>query len=70
MRNEERKEALEVAYRLLCWITELDSLNEDETDELREEWQNLLLRPPTEDKRVETMWREVAEIRARIVTGT
>ena len=70
MRNEERKEALEVAYRLLCWITELDSLDEDETNELREEWQNLLLRPPTEDKRVETMWREVAEIRARIVTGT
>ena len=69
MRNEERKEALEVAYRLLCWITELDSLGDDDTNELREDWQNLLYGLPADDERVGEMWREVGEIRARIVTG-
>ena len=68
MRSEDRKEVLSHAYHLLRWIVGLDSLSEDEIEGLREEWQNLLIRYP-EDYRVQETWREVEEIRARIVTG-
>lgn len=67
MRNEDRKEALNHAYHLLRWIVGLDSLGEDEIEGLREEWQNLLVRSPNDD-RTQDMWREIEEIRARIVT--
>ena len=67
MRSEDRKEVLIHAYRLLRWIVGLDPLGEDEIKELREDWQNLLIRYP-EDYRMHDIWREVEEIRARIVT--
>ena len=67
MRNEDRKEVLKLAYRLLRWIVGLDSLGEDEIEGLREEWQNLLVRYP-DDYRLQDIWREIEEIRARIVT--
>ncbi len=69
MRDEERKEALDLAYRLLCWITGLDSLNEEETKELRDDWRRLLLRPPADEQQVEGMWQAATEARARILTG-
>ena len=68
MRSEDRKEVLSHAYHLLRWIVGLDSLSEDEIEGLREEWKNLLIRYP-EDYRIQETWREVEEIRARIVTG-
>lgn len=68
MRSEDRKEVLSHAYRLLRWIVGLDSLGEDEIEGLREEWQNLLVRSPDDD-RTQDRWREIEEIRARIVTG-
>ena len=68
MRNEERKEALEVAYRLLCWMAGIDSLNEDDTEELHKDWQNLLYPEPPQENRIEEMWKKIAEARARIVT--
>ena len=67
MRSEERKEVLNHAYRLLRWIIGLDPLGEDEIEKLREEWQSLLVRSPDDD-RTQDMWREIEEIRARIVT--
>ena len=67
MRSEDRKEVLIHAYHLLRWIVGLDPLGEDEIKELREDWQNLLIRYP-EDYRMHDIWREVEEIRARIVT--
>ena len=67
MRSEDRKEAVKLAYRLLCWIAGLDSLNEDDTEELRKDWQNLLIRP--EENQIDKMWQEIVEIRARIATG-
>ena len=67
MRSENRKEVLNHAYHLLRWIVGLDSLGEDEIKELREDWQNLLIRYP-EDYRMHDIWQEVEEIRARIVT--
>ena len=68
IRNEDRKEVLNHAYHLLRWIVGLDSLSEDETEKLREEWQNLLIRYP-EDYRIHDAWQEVKEIRAKIVIG-
>lgn len=67
MRSEDRKETLEYAFRLLCWIVGLDPLNEQETHELKAEWQNLLLRPPVEKSSIEEMWQQVVDVRARIV---
>lgn len=70
MRNEERKEALALSYRLLRWIVGLDSLNKEEEEELRQEWQSLLLRPePVDTQTVEEMWQEIVDVRANIVTG-
>ena len=69
MRSEDRKETLEYAFRLLCWIVGLDPLNEEETHELREEWQKRLLRPPVEESRIEEMWQQIMEIRAGLVSG-
>ena len=68
LRDEDRKEVLNHSYHLLRWIIGLDSLDADEIKELREEWQNLLIRCP-EDYRIQDTWQEVEEIRARIVTG-
>lgn len=68
MRNEDRKEALQHAYHLLRWVVGLDPLNEEEKGELRAEWENLLLRPPTDPDAVDAMWQEIEDTRARIAT--
>ena len=68
MRNEDRKEALDHAYHLLRWLVGIDPLNENEKDELRAEWENLLLRPPSDGSAVSTMWQEIEDTRAKIVT--
>ena len=69
MRNEDRKEVLKYARDLLQWIVGLDPLNEDETNELRQVWENFLLRPPTEEGRIKQMWQQVVDTRAHIVAG-
>jgi len=69
MRSEDRKPALEVAGRLLRWIVGLDTLNQEETDDLRKEWKNLLYPEPPEPDRIEEMWGEVSDARARIVSS-
>ena len=62
------KEALSLSYRLLRWIVGLDPLNEDDVENLRKDWQNLLLRPDLEEgQTIEEMWQEVANVRANIV---
>ena len=68
MRNEDRKEALEYAYHLLRWVVGLDPLNEQEKEELRSKWENLLLRSPSEAGVVDMMWREIEATRAGIAT--
>ena len=68
MRSEDRKPVLGIADRLLCWMVGLDSLNEDDTEELRRDWQNLLYPEPPQENRIEEMWQEIAGARARIVT--
>ena len=68
MRNEGRKPALEVAYRLLRWMLEIDPLDKDEIVTLRENWQELLYPMPVED-RINEMWQDIEDTRKRILTG-
>lgn len=65
MRSEDRKAAVEVAFRLLCWI----SGKLDEADELRTRWRDLLYPEPSSEEHIEAMWREIESARARIVTA-
>ena len=67
MRSEERKTVLDIAYRLLCWVIGLDSLDEDEIKDLRVAWGIQLVRPNTD--RIGDMWQEVLDARAHIATG-
>ena len=67
MRNEGRKPALEVAYRLLRWMLEIDPLDGDEVVTLKEDWQELLYPMPAKT-RINEMWQEVENTRERIVT--
>ena len=68
MRNDDRKEALDHAYHLLRWVVGLDPLNEQEKEELRSKWENLLLRFPSGAGVVDTMWQDIEDTRARIAT--
>lgn len=68
MRNESRKPALDVAYRLLCWILEIDPLGEDEIMTLKEDWQELLYPMPIET-RINEMWQGVESARESILMG-
>ena len=68
MRSEDRKLALDLAARLLRWIVDLDALDDDDTNTLRSDWKNLLYPEPPQESRIEEMWQEVANARARILT--
>jgi len=68
MRSEDRKKALDHAYHLLRWLVGIDPLDESEKQELRMQWENLLLRPPSDADAVATMWQEIEDTRADILT--
>ena len=68
MRSEDRKPALDLAGRLVRWIVGLDELDEADTGNLRRSWQNLLYPEPPREDRIEEMWREIVDARARIVS--
>ena len=65
MRNEERKEAISIANRLLSWFLRIDSLDIEDTKILRDDWKNLLYPFPGEDE-AEEMWKEVIQIALEI----
>jgi len=78
MRSEDRKVVLGVAARLLRWMLMLDSLDEQEEGELRQEWHQLL-RPfrqedddpaePAMKPGPEDMWQQVGTARDRIASA-
>ena len=70
MRSEDRKPAVDVASRVVRWMVGLDPLDEDDAQNLRQDWRNLLYPEPPEENLIEAMWQEVVEARARIVTGS
>lgn len=68
MRNEDRKQAMDIAYRVLRWMTGLDALDEESAKGLFDDWR-ALLHPQPEEERIEEMWKVVVDTRARIVTA-
>lgn len=67
MRNEDRKPAMDTAYRLLRWMTGLDALDDEGIKGLRREWRSLLHPQPAE-KRIREMWNVVIHTRASVVS--
>lgn len=58
IRNEERKEALIIARRIVRWQLGLDELAGEEVESLREEWSNRLL-PALKKSMVEELWTDI-----------
>ncbi len=71
MRSEDRKSAAQVAENILRWMLNLDSLDEEQTTELRKKWQELLLHHdgPADGEYLDEMWQEAVNMRARVMAG-
>jgi len=67
MRSEERKKALDVAYRLLCWMLPIDSLDESGIQGLKKDWIDILYPQPNHDQ-IEEIWQEIEKIRRELHT--
>lgn len=67
MRSEDRKQAIDVARRILRWILSIDSLDEDDETTLRGDYQEWLYGDFSE-KEIDGMWDEIKEIRGSIVS--
>jgi len=65
MRSEDRKEALEVAGRLLTWLVGIDELTADDIEELKLDWRTRLI-PAQEPEHVNEMWEIVKKKRVEI----
>ena len=65
MRSEDRKEALNVARRILEWILGLDDLLDDEIDELKLDWQTRLV-PSQFLEDSDKLWVEVVAKKQKI----
>ena len=64
MRSEDRKTAIAVAERILCWQAGLAVLGTDELEDLRREWIELL-HPPQPDQAIDEMWDNLMEVARR-----
>lgn len=67
MRSEDRKQAIDIARRILRWILSIDSLDEDDETTLRGDYQEWLYGDFSE-KEIDGMWDEIKEIRGSIVS--
>ena len=68
MRSEDRKQALEVAGRLLRWMLMLDCLDEQDTVGLRKSWSELLYVMPNQNE-VDEMWETILATRDQIISS-
>ena len=68
MRSEQRKDAVEVVYRILCWVSGIDEHSEAEVETLRDDWREYLYPPPTDDEQEVAMWKTITELRAAFIT--
>ena len=69
MRSEDRKSAIEIARRILRWLVNLDPHNNEETEELRNNWMELLYDSSIEETEIDKMWNDIVKIRKNIVTN-
>lgn len=58
IRNEERKQCLEVGLQLLLWLTGYVSLTEEEIEDLKSNWASRLI-PAQRDDEVNQMWNKI-----------
>ena len=70
MRSEQRKDAVAIAYRILCWVSGLDELDEDDVERLRADWRDCLYPPPTDEGEEDEMWHTIVDLRASFIAGT
>lgn len=66
MRSESRKQALDIAERILHWMILDDGLDEDGVQALRSDWEALLYPEPPADESVDEMWSHVSQRRAEL----
>lgn len=69
IRSEQRKPAVELTYRILRWVLNLDSLDPVETDYLRTDWINLLYNDYGEEF-IDAMWSAISQLHTKIVRTT
>jgi len=67
MRNEDRKEALRIAERLVLWMLGHDELGQDDEAQLKLEWKSRLI-PAMPAQEEDDMWGVAEEQRARIAS--
>ena len=60
IRSEERKQAQNLAKRIVKWQIGLDELAEDEVAELREDWELMLL-PALVPEKINELWAAIEE---------
>jgi len=58
VRNEERKEAVDLSMALLCFITGITALDQESLETLRNSWSNMLLRCNSMEEE-ESLWKDV-----------
>ena len=69
MRNEDRKLAVGVADRLLKWIVGHDDKTEEELQELRGDWVDLLY-PSQPSSWVEVEWQRISAMRENVASAS
>ena len=60
IRNEERKDATRLCKRILRWQIGLDPLDADEVDELRAEWEGMLI-PALSSDTADELWASIED---------
>lgn len=65
MADENRKQRLETAQKILVWVLGIEDLTEDHLDEIKQEWTSWLGAGQTEDR--EEVFEELEEIRNQIL---
>ena len=60
IRNEDRREAQQLCKRIVKWQIGLDRLDTDEVDELREEWEQILL-PALDSEVIDQLWTDIED---------
>jgi hypothetical protein len=66
MRNEDRKEVLLIAERILAWLIGIDDLTNDDIEDLKLDWQTRLT-PAQETGIQDEMWETIQSKRSEII---
>jgi DGQHR domain-containing protein len=64
MRNEERKQAVAIAERILFWIVGYTDLSPSDISELKKDWEEMLIPVQNADE-IDRMWGEVSKTRKK-----